>query len=197
MFTRMKERLLEAARGPHALRALAVVSFIESSIFPIPPDVMLIPMVLADRKRAILIATVCTIASVLGGLAGYGIGYFAFEALGQPLLSLYGKADLFESFKGKVQAMGFGPHFLATLGAAVTPFPYKVLTISAGALQLSLAAFIIASVIGRGLRFYAEAIMLSLLGARASAFIEQRFGLILTVFFVLLVAGFVALRLMH
>lgn len=201
MFTRMKERLLTTARGPHALRALAAISFIESSIFPIPPDVMLIPMVLADRKRAFLIAFVCTAASVVGGLAGYAIGHFAWHQVGLPLLSLlYGEAGVLEkfaTFEARVQAYGFGPHFLAVFGAGITPFPYKVITIASGALNIGLAAFISASVASRSLRFFLEAAVLYFIGDRGRDFIERRFGLIISVFFGLLVVGLIALRFLH
>ncbi len=189
----MKDRLLAAARGPHALRGLAVVSFIESSVFPIPPDVMLIPMVLADRKRAWLIAGVCTVASVLGGVAGYAIGLFAFESVGRPILETLGKMDSYAEFQAFFERWDF----LAVFGAGLTPFPYKVITISSGAFHINFAAFMAASVLSRGLRFFAEAGLLYLVGERARGFIERRFGLILTGFFALLIASFVALRLLH
>ncbi len=200
MFTRLKEGLLAAARGPHALRALAGVSFIESSVFPIPPDIMLVPMVLADRKRAFVIAGVCTIASVLGGLAGYLIGAFAWAAVGQPLLSLFFGAEetqaRFVALEAQIQAFGFWPHFLAVFGAGITPFPYKIVTISSGALNIGLAAFLSASVLSRGVRFFAEAAVLYYIGESARGLVERRFGVLLTVFFLLVVGGFVAVRLL-
>ena len=201
MFTRMKEGLLNAARGPHALRVLAGVSFIESSIVPVPPDVMLIPMVLANRKRAFVIAGVCTLASVLGGMAGYAIGHFAWDLIGLPLLSMFygaaGVEERFAEFEARIQAFGFWPHFAAVFGAGITPFPYKVITISSGALNIGLTAFMTASVLSRGFRFFAEATLLYFIGDRAAQFIEERFGLIMSAFFGLLVVGLIALRFLH
>lgn len=201
MFTRMKENLLAAARGPHALRALAAISFIESSVFPIPPDVMLIPMVIAHRKRAFVIAAVATVGSVVGGMFGYAIGYFAWQTIGLPLLGLFygetGVLEKFAEFEARVQAYGFGPHFLAVFGAGLTPFPYKVITIASGALNIGLPAFVSASILSRGIRFFAEAALLYAVGDGARDFIERRFGMIVSGFFVLLVVGFVALRFMH
>lgn len=200
MFTRLKEGLLAAARGPHALRAIAGVSFIESSVFPIPPDIMLVPMVLADRRRAFVIAGVCTLASVLGGLAGYLIGAFAWAAVGQPLLSLFFGAEetaaRFVALEAQIQSYGFWPHFLAVFGAGVTPFPYKIVTICSGALNIGLPAFISASVISRGIRFFAEAAVLYFIGESARGVVEKRFGVILTVFFLLIVGGYAALILL-
>jgi membrane protein YqaA with SNARE-associated domain len=198
MFTRLKQGLLAAARGPHALGALAGISFVESSVFPIPPDVMLVPMVLADRRRWFVIAGVCTFASVLGGLAGYTIGYFAWQIVGLPLLTFFYGADgvvaRFAEFEGRVQLAGFWPHFLGVFGAGVTPFPYKIITIASGALNIGLPAFVMASVTSRGLRFFAEAALIYAIGERARGVIEKRFGLILTAFFVLVVAAYLGLR---
>jgi membrane protein YqaA with SNARE-associated domain len=200
MFTRMKEGLLAAARGPHALRALAGVSFVESSIFPIPPDVMLVPMVLADRKRAFVIAGVCTLASVLGGLFGFAIGYFGWKVVGLPLLSLsFGQDDVvarFAELEARIEGFGYWPQFLGVFGAGLTPFPYKIITIASGALNVGLPAFLTASVLSRGMRFFSEAALIYLVGERARDVIEKRFGLILTAFFALVVAGYVGLRLL-
>jgi membrane protein YqaA with SNARE-associated domain len=198
MFTRLKHGLLEAARGPHALRALASVSFIESSIFPVPPDVMLVPMVLAHRERAFMIATVCTLASVAGGLAGYAIGYYGWELVGRPLLALlYGDAEIrtrLAQLRNMVEDSGLAAQFMAVSFAGLTPFPYKIMTIASGTLQVGLPVFVAASLFSRGLRFYAEAALLYVAGRRAEAFVEKRFGAILTVFFLLLIGGFVAFK---
>jgi membrane protein YqaA with SNARE-associated domain len=175
----------------HATWALAVVSFVESSVFPIPPDVMLIPMVLAERRRAWWIATVCTIASVLGGLAGYAIGYFLWEAIGQPILDLYGYAEKFAEFRGQYNEWGAWIVFFA----GVTPFPYKVITIASGVTALSLPVFMVASVLSRGLRFFVVAGLLYWFGPPIRTFIERRLGLLFTIFVVLLFGGFLALRL--
>ena len=172
--------------------ALAAISFIESSFFPIPPDVMLMPMVLANRRKAWKIATICTIASVLGGFAGYAIGFFLFETVGQAIIDFYGAAEKFESFQAGYNEHGAWAVFIF----ALTFFPYKVITITSGVTALSLAAFFIASVIGRGLRFFVVAGLLWKYGEPIQGFIEKRLNLLFVLFVVLLVGGFAALKLL-
>ena len=181
---------LELAAHRHAVWALAAVAFIESSVFPIPPDVLLIPMVLAARDRAWRYAAICTIASVLGGLLGYAIGLFLFESAGLPLLEFYGYAAKFEEFRGRYNEWGAWIVFIAGL----TPFPYKVITIASGVTELDLAIFTIASVLARGLRFFAVAALLWWLGPPVREFIEKRLGLVTIVFCVLLLGGFLVAR---
>jgi membrane protein YqaA with SNARE-associated domain len=166
------------------------VSFIESSVFPIPPDVMLIPMVLAQRAKAWWFATIATVGSVIGGVAGYAIGYFVFETLGQPILAFYGLTDAFQQFAERYNDWGAWIVFIA----GVTPFPYKVITIASGATQLNLAVFMIASVLARGLRFFLVAGLLYWVGQPIRAFIERRLGLVTTVFVILLLGGFIAIK---
>jgi membrane protein YqaA with SNARE-associated domain len=189
----MKSRLLALSKGKYAYPSLAFVAFIESSVFPIPPDVMVIPMVLADRTKAWRIATVCTIASVAGGLLGYVIGAFAWDTIGQPLLELYGKQDSFEAFRAWFERYGF----LAVFGAGLTPFPYKVITIASGFSHINLAVFMTASVIARGGRFFLEAALLRLLGNRAQDLIERHFTGLVVGIFALVIASFMALKLIH
>ncbi|MBL4617614.1 MAG: DedA family protein [Robiginitomaculum sp.] len=186
----MKQKLLDIARGKNALRGLFGVSFIESSVFPIPPDVMLIPMVLARPERAWLIAGVCTIASVLGGILGYFIGMFAWETIGQPVLELYGKQDSFDIFKEWFDKWGFWSVF----GAGFTPFPYKVITMASGSVQLNFAAFIAASILSRGARFFLVAAVIRYAGDRARAQIEKHFGLITLAIFVLMILAIFSLK---
>ncbi|MBL25976.1 MAG: cytochrome B [Rhodospirillaceae bacterium] len=174
----------------HALPALAGVSFVESSVFPIPPDIMLIPMVLARRERAWLIATVCTIASVLGGLAGYAIGWGLWETLGQPILEFYHATEQFARFQAGYNEWGAW----IVLFAGVTPFPYKVITIASGVTGLNLATFIIASVVARSLRFFVIAGLLYWFGPPIRGFIERNLGMLTIVFFVLLFAGFLLIK---
>ena len=181
---------MRQAETPNALRVLALISFIESSIFPIPPDVLLVPMVLARPKRAWLIATVCTVASVLGGLAGYAIGYFLFEEVGRPLLEFYGKVETFDSFRELYNEWGWWIVF----GAGLTPFPFKVITIASGVTALDPLVFVLASLVARGTRFFAEAALLWRFGPVMREFIERRFGLITALTFILLIGGFVAVR---
>ncbi len=181
---------LSLARHPNALWALAVVAFVESSVFPIPPDVLMIAMIVARPSRAFVIAGVATVASVAGGLAGYWIGYGAFETVGRPVLEFYGKDTYFDSFSERYNEWGAW----AVLIAGVTPFPYKVITILSGATGLSLGVFLVASIIARALRFFVVAALLWKFGAPIRDFIERRLGLMFTLFIVLLLGGFLAVR---
>ncbi len=173
-----------------AIWVLAAIAFIESSVFPIPPDVLLIPMVLAARDRAWRYAAVCTIASVLGGMLGYAIGMFLFDSAGQPLLEFYGYAAKFDEFRGRYNEWGAWIVFIAGL----TPFPYKVITIASGVAELDLAVFTVASVLARGLRFFIVAALLWWLGPPVREFIEKRLGLMTVIFCVLLFGGFVVAK---
>jgi len=174
----------------HATPALAAVSFIESSVFPIPPDIMLIPMVLADRTKAFRIALVCTLASVLGGFLGYAIGVFLFEEVGKPMLEFYGYGAKFDVFQAKYNDWGAWAVFIA----GVTPFPYKVITILSGVTSLNLGIFFIASVAARGLRFFLVAALLWKFGEPIQVFIEKYLGLLFVAFCVLLIGGFVLIK---
>ena len=178
--------------GHHnAVPALATVSFIESSIFPIPPDIMLIPMVLANRARAFRLAFICTVASVLGGLLGYGIGVFLFEEIGRPLLEFYGFASKFEEFQIKYNDWGAWAVFVA----GITPFPYKVITILSGATALDPVIFITASIVARGSRFFILAGLLWKFGDPIRNLIEKYMGLLFIILSILLVGGFIAIKL--
>ena len=183
---------MSLAAGPKAPAALGAVSFAESSFFPIPPDVLLIPMVIAQRKRAWIYAGLCTITSVLGGILGYFIGAVLFQELAKPILEFYGYLDKFDIFKDRFTE--FGPWIVFTAG--LTPFPYKVITITSGAVGLSWPVFIIASVVSRGLRFFIVAGLLYLFGPKIREFIEKRLGLMFTVFMILLIGGFLVIRLL-
>lgn len=181
---------LSLARHKYALWGLAVVAFIESSVFPIPPDVLMIAMIVARPSRAFVIAGVATVASVAGGLAGYWIGYGAFETLGRPVLEFYGKDAYFAEFQARYNEWGAW----AVLIAGVTPFPYKVITILSGATALSLPVFMLASIVARGLRFFIVAALLRRFGAPIRDFIERRLGLVFSVFMALLLGGFFVVR---
>ena len=180
-------RMAAHRRAPHAL---FWVAFIESSVFPIPPDVMLVPMVLAERAKAWWYASIATVGSVVGGVAGYAIGYFLLELIGMPILRLYGAAQEFDTFAGWFNEWGV----LILIAKGWTPFPYKVLTIVAGATQMNFLAFIGASIVARAMRFYLVAALLYWFGPPIREFIEKRLSLVTTVFVVLLVGGFVAIR---
>lgn len=181
---------MELAAHRNAPWALAGVSFAESSVFPIPPDVMLIPMVLAERRKAWFYATICTIASVVGGAFGYLIGYALFETVGQPILNFYGYTEKFEEFASRYNDYGAWIVFIA----GVTPFPYKVITIASGVTQLNFLIFMVASVAARGLRFFVVAGLLYWFGPPIKDFIERYLGILSVVFVVLLIGGFVVAR---
>ncbi|MCH9833101.1 MAG: DedA family protein [Alphaproteobacteria bacterium] len=178
------------ADHPRALWVLAFIAFIESSIFPIPPDVLMIPMILAAPKRAWLIATVACISSVLGGILGYLIGAIAFESLGQPILTALGKTDAMYEFNSRFNNFGF----LAVLTAGITPFPFKVITIMSGWTAMPLTTFIITSIIARGIRFFIVAALLWKYGKPIRCFIEQRLGLVFILFIMLLIGGLITVR---
>lgn len=182
--------MMAKAASDKAPHALFWVSFVESSFFPIPPDVMLVPMVLAQRAKAWWFATVATIGSVIGGVAGYAIGYFFFETIGLPILQFYGKAGSFDQFAQWFNE--WGVWILVIKG--MTPFPYKVLTITAGVTKMPLLEFMLASVIARAMRFFLVAALLYWFGEPIREFIEKRLSLVTTVFVILLVAGFVAVK---
>ena len=190
MLRRLYDWTMGLAAHRHAQPAIAGVAFIESSFFPIPPDILLMPMVLANRERAFRIAGICTIASVLGGMLGYAIGYFLWETIGQPLIGFYGYAEKFTAFQGGYNE--YGAWIVAFFG--LTPFPYKVITIASGVTQLNILTFMVASVLSRGARFYIVAALLWRFGEPIRAFIERYLGLLTILFFVLLFGGFVALK---
>ena len=189
MLQRLYARILEIAAGPHALAALLVVSFAESSFFPIPPDILLIPMILARPHQAFRLAALCTIASVAGGLVGYAIGYFLFDAIGRPVLEFYHAMGSYEALKAGFAEWGVWIIIIK----GMTPIPYKLITIASGDAQFDLIAFILASIVSRSLRFILLAVLLWYFGDIARQFIERRLTLVTTVFAVLLVGGFVVL----
>jgi membrane protein YqaA with SNARE-associated domain len=190
MIRKLYDWTLSLAGHPRALWALAVIAFVESSFFPIPPDVLMIPMIIAAPTRAFRIAAVATVASVLGGLFGYAIGALLFETVGQPILDFYGKADAFDSFATRYNDWGAW----AVLIAGVTPFPFKVITVASGATGLSLPVFILSAVLARALRFFVVAALLWKFGPPIRDFIEKRLGLMFAIFCVLLIGGFYLVR---
>ncbi len=190
MLKRVYDWTLKLADHPHALWWLAFVAFIESSVFPIPPDVLMIPMIIARPSKAWLIATVALVASVLGGLLGYAIGALAFDSIGQPILESLGKADRMAEFNERFNDFGFW----AVLGAGVTPFPYKVITIMSGWAAMPLGTFIATSILARALRFFVVAGLLRAFGEPIREFIQKRLGLVFTAGVVLLLGGFMLVR---
>ena len=191
MIRALYDWMFKLAGSKHADKALAFISFIESSFFPIPPDVMLIPMVLADRARWWKLALICTIASVLGAVLGYAIGALAYDWLGQPILEFYGKKDAFEKLSETYNSE-WG--LLSVFAGAVTFLPYKLFTIFSGVTGLNFALFIAISILGRGLRFFLVAFLLFKFGEKIQIFIEKWLGLLFVLGLILLVGGFVLIK---
>ena len=192
MIQRLYDWTLSLAEHRHAMWVLALVAFLESSMFPIPPDIIMIPMIIARPSRAFVIAAVALVASVLGGLLGYAIGALAYDTLGAPILQALGKADSMEEFATTFNDMGFW----AVLAAGVTPFPYKVITIMSGWTGMPLATFVATSILARGLRFFLVALLLWKFGAPVRDFIERRLPLMFTLALALLIGGFFVIKLL-
>ncbi len=169
VFASLYHTVLTWSRHPHAERYLLGVSFIESSIFPVPTAVMLAPMVIANRARAWRLATLATLASVLGGVFGYWLGHSFFEQIGQPIINFYHASEQFESMQGWFRQYGV---WLVLL-AGVTPIPYKIFTIASGLLGLPIVGFIIASLIGRAIQFFLIAWLLWKCGENIDRWLEK------------------------
>lgn len=192
MLRRMYDWCIAAADKPYALWLMGAVSFAESSFFPIPPDVMLIPMSLARPQKAWLYALVCTVTSVAGGVVGYAIGALLYDSVGQWLINLYGYGDKVEAFRASYAEYGAWIILLKGL----TPIPYKLVTITSGFANYNLLLFIVFSIIARGGRFFIVAIVLNRYGEWIREMIERHLGLWVAIGTIVLVAGFVvALRL--
>ncbi len=182
--------MLDMASKKNAMLFLFIVAFAESSFFPIPPDIMLIPMVLATPAKAWRIAGLSTVASVLGGFFGYVIGVYFFDLIAKPILTFYGYMHQFDVFKDYYHEWGAWIVF----GAGITPFPYKVITIASGVVHLDLVVFILASVVARGMRFFLVAWLLKKYGEPMKLFIEKNLGMLSVVFLLLLFGGFAAIK---
>jgi membrane protein YqaA with SNARE-associated domain len=190
MLRKLYNWVMRAADSPQAMQWLAVISFVESSFFPIPPDAMLVPMVLARPDRAWRIAGLCTIASVIGGFFGYAIGYFLFQTVGQWLIGLYDLQAAFDRYQELFREYGLW----IILIKGMTPIPYKLITIASGAAQFDLAVFAVASAVTRGARFYLVAALLYVFGQPIRHFIEKHLTAVTTGVVVLIIAGFLVLR---
>lgn len=190
MLKRLYHWTLAKAAHEKAPYWLAAISFIESSFFPIPPDAMLAPMCLARPHKAFQYALICTIASVLGALLGYAIGFFLFETIGRAILDFYGLADQFESFKTSFNEQGW----VIVLLAGFTPLPFKVITIAAGATAMPLHILVAASIIARAARFFLVGALLWKFGQPMQDWIDKHFALATTLVGVLFVGGFAALK---
>lgn len=187
MLRRMYDWCIAAADKPYALWLMGAVSFAESSFFPIPPDVMLIPMSLARPQKAWLYALVCTVTSVAGGVVGYAIGALLYDSVGQWLINLYGYGDKVEAFRASYAEYGAWIILLKGL----TPIPYKLVTITSGFANYNLLLFVIFSIIARGGRFFIVAILLNRYGTWIREVIEKRLGLWVAIAAGVLVLGFI------
>ncbi|MCK4659443.1 MAG: DedA family protein [Phycisphaerae bacterium] len=187
---RLYDWVLHWADTPYGVPALFLLSFAESSFFPIPPDVLLITLVLGVRKRWFKFAAICTFGSVTGGIAGYGIGFGLMDQLGQPIIAFYHAEDHYAKVTEWYRLYDFWIVFIA----AFTPIPYKVFTITSGALHMNLAMFCIVSAVGRGARFFIVAGLLYFFGPPMKRFIDRYFDWLALAFVVLLVGGFAAIK---
>ncbi|MBR0989349.1 DedA family protein [Bradyrhizobium japonicum] len=187
MLKRIYDWCIDAAHKPYALWIMGAVSFAESSFFPVPPDVMLIPMSLARPQRAWLYAMVCTVTSVLGGIVGYAIGALLFDSVGQWLIQVYGLGGKVDAFRASYAEWGA----VIILLKGLTPIPYKLVTITSGFAGYNLLLFILCSIVARGGRFFIVAILLNRYGDWIRVKIEKHLGLVVAVGAAVLVLGFV------
>jgi len=177
--------------GKSAIAALCGLSFAESSFFPIPPDILMIPLILKQRDKAFQIAFLCTLFSVIGGALGYGIGWGLYDVVAVPFLNYFGWMEQFEAVKQAYIQYGSW----IVLGAGITPFPYKLVTIASGVMQMNFGLFMLVSMIGRGLRFFLVAGALYKWGEPMRCFIEKNLGWLSILFFVLLIGTFFLVKL--
>ena len=190
MLQRLYDRIIAIAAGPNALWALIAVAFAESSFFPLPPDILLIPMMLAQPRAAWRLAAYCTLASVAGGLLGYAIGYYGFDLIGRPILEFYHAMGSYDALKAGFDRWGVWIIIIK----GMTPIPYKLVTIASGVAHFDLIAFVGASIISRSLRFFLLAALLWWFGPAVRDFIEKRLMLVTSLFAAALVGGFVIIR---
>ena len=182
---------LKKAEHKYSSWVLSIVSFAESSFFPIPPDVLLIPMIIAKRTKAWTYAFICTLSSVLGGVAGYAIGFFLFNSIGTLIVEFYHLTNSFNTFENYYKEYGI----LIVLGAGFTPFPFKFITIASGVFSLNIFLFILTAFVARGLRFYLLACLLFIFGEKIKILIDKYFNILAVLFFILLIGSFMLVKL--
>ena len=190
LMRRLYDWVLHWAETPYGTLALVLLAFAESSFFPVPPDVLLIALAISIPRRAFFYATAAAVASVLGGILGYFIGMALMEVVGWKIIHFYHAEDLFEQLFETFKRY----NFWAVLTAALTPIPYKVFTISAGAAKAQFSIFMIASVLGRSLRFFTVSALIYFFGKRIKDFIDRYFNLLSVLFVILLIGGFVLIK---
>jgi membrane protein YqaA with SNARE-associated domain len=188
MLRRLYDWCIAAASKPYAAWIMGIVSFVESSFFPVPPDAMLVPMALARPDKAYFFATICTLTSVAGGMLGYAIGYFLYESVGLWLMHLYGYGGKIEAFRQAYVEWGTWIILLKGL----TPIPYKIVTIASGFTGYPFIPFVLLSIVARGMRFFLVAFLIHRYGPQARAIIEERLGFWVTISSVTLLVGIVA-----
>jgi membrane protein YqaA with SNARE-associated domain len=193
MLRRFYDWLLLQAGKKNATWVMAGISFAESSFFPLPPDLLMIPMILANRRRAFWYATVATVSSVVGAYLGYAIGYYLFASVGEDILRFYGAMDTFEALKDKF--LQYGVEIIVLKG--MTPIPFKLVTIASGLAQFNLGLFTVACLVSRSIRFFLVAAILYFVGEPARVFIEKRLMLVTTVSAVLLIGGVFLVKFVH
>ncbi len=182
---------LKKAEHKYSSWVLSIVSFAESSFFPIPPDVLLIPMIIAKRTKAWTYALICTLSSVFGGVVGYAIGFFLFNSIGILIVEFYHLTNSFNTFENYYKEYGM----LIVLGAGFTPFPFKSVTIASGVFSLNSFLFIFTAFIARGFRFYLLAILLFIFGEKIKFLIDKYFNILAVLFFILLIGSFMLINL--
>lgn len=190
MIRKLYNWTLRIAAHRHARLGLFGLAFAESSVFPLPPDLVLIPMCIAERKKAFLYAAICTAGSVFGGIFAYCVGFFLYDTIGVRILDFYGYQEQFAKFQGLYNEWGAW----IVLAGGFTPIPYKLITIASGVTQMSIGAFILFSVIGRASRFFLVAALLWKFGAPIKEFIEKYMGILTIIFTALLIGGFIAIK---
>lgn len=190
MLKPLYNRILKLSARKDAVWWMSAVSFAESSFFPLPPDVMLVPMCLAEPKKLWRYTNICALASLIGGLFGYAVGFYLFESVGRLIIDLYNAQESFQRFQDMFAE--FGPWFLILKG--ITPIPYKLLTITAGFAHLDLTVFILCSIVARFSRFYMIAILLHFYGPQVRDIIEKRLMLVTTVLLVIIIGGLLSFK---
>ena len=190
MLKPLYNQILKLSARKDAVWWMSAVSFAESSFFPLPPDIMLVPMCLAEPKKLWRYTNICALASLIGGLFGYAVGFYLFESVGRLIIDVYNAQESFQRFQDMFAE--FGPWFLILKG--ITPIPYKLLTITAGFAQLDLTVFILCSIVARFSRFYMIAILLHFYGPQVRDIIEKRLMLVTTVLLVIIIGGLLSFK---
>ncbi|RMD91726.1 MAG: DedA family protein, partial [Calditrichaeota bacterium] len=187
---RLYDWVLSWAETPYGIFALGALAFAESSFFPLPPDVLLIALAIGAPRKAMKFALVCMLMSVIGGIGGYYIGYGAYEWIGRPIIEAYNGQPIMDKISMWYSEYGFW----GILIAAITPIPYKVFTIASGVFSFKFIEFLLASIIGRSIRFFAVAGLIAVFGVQIKSFIDRYFNLLSIIFTILLIGGFLIVK---